>query len=119
MTIQSLSWVAAAGVAFVLFGIGLVFCVMSLIKGNRADTLATVPVVYEQDVTLASPGEVVVLVEAPRTSQEFRAFQIQLIDRQSGQVGTFAYSYATAQEAVYGVTTMQVPFGRMTVRPGA
>lgn len=119
MAIHSLGSVSAAGLAFVLFGIGLVFCVMSLIKGNRADTLASAPVVQEQDVTSPSPGEVVVMLETPRTSQEFREFQIQLIDRQSGQVGMFGYSYGTAQEAVYGVSTMQVPFGRMTLRAGA
>lgn len=33
-------------------------------------------------------------------------------------IATLNYSLVTAQAAVYGVTTMQVPFGRMAVRAG-
>jgi hypothetical protein len=41
-----------------------------------------------------------------------------LVDQQSGQAVTMQYSLMTAQGAAYGVSTMQVPFGRMNARPG-
>jgi hypothetical protein len=107
-----------AAVAFVLCGIGLVICVMSLVKGNRNDVLASAPIVNEQEVTLRSAGEMLVIIETPRTAADFRSFQIQLTDRQTGQAVTMSYNYATAQGAVYGVTTMQVPFGRMNANVG-
>jgi hypothetical protein len=93
--------------------------VVNLVRGNRADLLASAPIVSEQEIAVATPGEVLVMIETPRTSAEFRAFQIQLIDRQTGHTDTMAYTYATAQGAVYGVTTMQVPFGRITAHAGS
>jgi hypothetical protein len=118
MTIQSPGLLAIAGVAFVLFGIGLVFCVMNLIRGNREDVLASAPIVHEQGLTLASAGETLVVIEVPRTASDFRSFQIQLTDGASGQSVTMSYSLATAQGAVYGVSTMQVPFGRFKANAG-
>ena len=114
--LQSPAWLAIAGIAFVLLGIGLVFCVMNLVRGNRADVLASAPVSGGSELTLPSSGEVVVLVEGPRLSTEYRAFQIQLIERKTGQVSTFNYSTPTAE--VYGVTTVQVPFGRIQANRG-
>ena len=118
MTIQSPVLLAIAGLAFVLFGIGLVFCVLSLIKGNREDVLASAPIVPEQGLTLASAGETLVVIETPRTASDFRGFQIQLTDRQSGQSVAMAYSLATVQEPVYAVSTMQVTFGRFNATAG-
>ena len=119
MTTQTWGYLALAATVFVLLGIGLVLCVRSLVRGNRGDLIASAPIASEQEMTLASPGEVLVVIETPRMSTAYRSFQIQLVDRQSGQVFNMPYSLMTAQGAVYGVTTMQVPFGRMTARPGA
>jgi hypothetical protein len=102
--------------AFVLLGFGLVSCGISLVRSNREDVLASTPLAGEQEVTLASPGEVLVLIEAPRIAADYRDFQIELLEKQTGQVTTMRYSVPTAQGAVYGVTTMQVPFGRTTAR---
>jgi hypothetical protein len=118
MTTQVWSSLAIAGITFVLLGIGLVSSVMSLVRGNRNDILASVPLASEQEVTLASQGEVLIVIETPRTRMDYRVFQIQLVDRQTEQVVTMTYSLVTAQGAVYGVTTMQVPFGRMNARAG-
>jgi hypothetical protein len=118
MTTQTWSFLAVAGTAFVLLGLGLISCITSLIRGNRRDFLASAPLVSKQEMTLASQGEVVVAIETPRTAADFRDFQIELMEKQTGQAATMRYSFLTAQEAVYGVTTMTVPFGRMTARPG-
>ncbi len=118
MTIQSPGLLAIAGVAFVVLGIGLVFCVVNLIRGNREDVLASAPIVHEQGLTLASAGETLVVIEAPRTASDFRGFQIQLTDRQSGQSVAMSYSLATLQEPVYAVSTMQVTFGRFNANAG-
>ncbi len=119
MTTQTWGYLAVAAMVFVLLAIGLVWCVMSLARGNRDNVLASAPIASEQEVTLVSPGEVLVAVEVPRMSTDYRSFQIQLVDRQSGQAVNMAYSMMTAQGAVYGVTTKQVPFGRMNAHPGA
>jgi hypothetical protein len=110
--------VAVAGLAFVFCLVGIVVCIVKLVAGNRGDLLASAPLVGEGRLALRSAGEVVVMVEAPRLSTDYRNFQIQLLDRQSGQATTLQYSYATAQGAVYGVTTVQVPFGRFQAHPG-
>jgi hypothetical protein len=118
MTTQVWSTFAIAGIVFLLLGAGLVSCVASLVRGNRNDVLASMPLASEQQVTVPSQGEVLVVIETPRTKLDYRAFQIQFVDRKTGQAANMAYSLMTAQGAVYGVTTMQVPFGRMNARAG-
>src|SRR5262249_51456557 len=107
-----------AAIVFVLLAIGLVTCIVSLVRGNREDTLASGPIIGEQQLTLTSPGEVLVMIETPRTSADYRSFQIQLVDQQTHQTVNMAYSMVIAQEAIYGVTTMKVPFGRMNASAG-
>src|SRR5258707_1203684 len=58
------------------------------------------------------------MIETPRLAADYRAFQIQWMDKQTGQALVLNYSFARAQGAAYGVTTMQVPFGRMTAHAG-
>ncbi len=118
MTAHATGPLAIAAVAILLFGVGLAFSVIGLIRGNREDLLASAPIVSEQEVTLATSGEVLVLIDNPRTATDFRCFQIQLMDRQSGRLTTMSYSVVTAQGAVYGVGQMQVPFGRFNARAG-
>jgi hypothetical protein len=100
-------------VAFVLFLTLLVWSAIHLIRANRSDDLVAAGMAPEQEITLPSSGDVVVLMEVPRLAQDFRSFQIQLVEKQTGQAVLLKYSYLTAQEAVYGVGMMKVPFGRM------
>lgn len=111
---------AIPAVTFVLLGIGLVWCVTNLVRGNRSDTLASGSIIPQQEITLAVSGDVVVLMEVPRTAADFRGFQIDLVEKQTGQVAsTMKYCVVTAQGTVYGVTTMKVPFGRIPLRASA
>jgi hypothetical protein len=104
---------ALPGALFVLLGIGMVWSIVSLVRSNSSDILATVPVVPEQEINLPSAGDALVMLEVPRVGSDFRNFQIELVERQTGQAVTMKYSYVTAQGAVYGFSTMQVPFGRV------
>jgi len=118
VTTSSIPWFALAGTVFVLCCIGLVMCISSLVRGNREDRLASAPVIGESEITLSSAGDVTILIETPRTSADFRSFQIQLLEKKTGQMSTMTYSLMTAQGSVYGVSTMQVPFGRITANAG-
>jgi hypothetical protein len=109
---------ALAGMVFVLLGIGQVYCVMSLVRGNRKDVLVSAPLASQQEVSLTAAGEVLLMIESPRLAADYRAFQIQWIDKQTGQAQMMNYSFATAQGAAYGLSTVKVPFGRMTAHAG-
>jgi hypothetical protein len=98
---QSPGLAAVAAVVFVVCLIGLVFFIVKLVAGNRADVLASAPLTAELQLTLEFPGPVVVMIEAPRVSTDYRNFEIQLLDLQSKQVTTLKYSYATAQGGLW------------------
>lgn len=106
-------------IVFVLLAVGLLYCVRSLVRGNREDVLASAPLSSEQEIALKSAGEVLVMIETPRLLTDYRGFQIQLTDKQTGQALVLNYSFSTAQGASYCVTKMQVPFGRMQAHAGA
>jgi len=120
MTSHTMGLVAIAGMIFVTCMAGLVFCVMKLVAGNRADVLASAPLTGgEVPLAFASDGEVVVMIETPRRAADYRNFEILLVERQTGQITAFKYSYGPAQSTVYGASTAQVPFGRFNARGGA
>ena len=114
MVIKSWSLLTAAGLAFLLLGAGLIWFVLHLLRSNRGDLLASAGLAGEQEINLPSPGAVVVLLETPRTASDFREFQIELTEKQTGRAVKMKYEFATAQGAVYALKTMKVPFGRMT-----
>ena len=109
---------ALPAVVFVLLAIGLIWSITNLVRGNSRDILAYAPVVPQQEISLPSTGEVLIVMEVPRIGSDFRNFQIELIAKNSAPPVIMKYSYATAQGAVYGISTMQVPFGRMTAQAG-
>jgi hypothetical protein len=104
---------AVPAIVFSLLFIGLVWSVVSLVRSNSRDILASVPMAPQQEVSLPSTGDVLVVMEVPRIGSDFRSFRIELAEKQTGQATAVTYSFITAQGATYGFTTMQVPFGRM------
>jgi hypothetical protein len=114
MMIQSWSLLAVAGIAFLLLAPAVVWCAISLVKGNRGDTLAAAAFAPLQEVNLPSPGEIVVLVEVPRLVSDFANFQIELTEKQSGRSAVMKYSCVNAQGAVHGFDAVKVPYGRLT-----
>ena len=78
--------------------------------------LASVPVDRETEITLPSSSDVVLEVETPRTSLDYRQFEVEMIEMRTGQMTRFAYQPTLVER--HGVTTQRVPFGRMVARAG-
>ena len=114
MMIRSWSLLAVAVIVFLVLVVGLVWCVVSLLKSNRGDTLASVALTREQEIKLPGAGEVIVLVEMPRLASSFGDLQIELTEKQSGHAEVLKYSYAKAQGAVRGFDSVKIPFGHIT-----
>lgn len=110
---------ALPAATFALLAIALALCTRNLMRDNRADTLTSIPVTSEQEIRLPGQGNVLVLMEVPRTATDFRSFEIQLVEKTTGQAVRLKYAMGIGQEAVYGVTTMKVPFGSIAAPPGS
>jgi hypothetical protein len=72
-------------VTFALLAVTLAWSVRGLVRNNRADTLVSVLVTTEQEIRLPAQANVVVLMELPRTATDFRSFEIQLVEKTTGQ----------------------------------
>ena len=120
MMIKSWTWLWVAGAALVFFGSALAWLAMLLLRGNRSDVMAMLPLAPEQNVELRAAGEVLLRIEVPRRATDYRQFQFALVEPQTGKITTMTYNPLTASGAVYGTTTMKVPIGRMTATlPGS
>jgi hypothetical protein len=115
MIVKSWSLLAVAGTVFTLLAIGLVCCIVQLVKGNRGDTLLSAALVPQQEINLPGVGEVVVLVQMPQLASGFSDLQIEFTEKASGHTQTMKYSYASAQGAVHGFDGVKMRFGRMTI----
>lgn len=104
---------SVAVIAFLVLGAGLVWVVLQMLRGNREDVLATMAFSPEQEINLLEPGELILLVEGPRFSTDYMHFEFEVIEKQSGLSNKMKYHVFKDQGAVYGVSTMKVPYGRM------
>jgi len=110
---------AFGSAAVILFLAAFVVIAVRLVRDNRKDVLAAAPLVPEQKVLLPA-GPVILAVEAPRLSVAYRALRFQVSDDGGRPVADLRYRMTTASGAVYGVTRVKVPFGRLTItHPGA
>jgi hypothetical protein len=115
MMVKSWNLLAVAGAVFILLAIGLVCCVVRLVRSNRGDTLISAPLVPQQEINLPGAGEVVVLVKMPQLAAGFSGLQIELTEKGSDSTQVMKYSYASAQGAVHGFDGVKMRFGRMTI----
>jgi hypothetical protein len=115
MMVKSWSLLTVAGAVFSLAAIGLIFCVVQLVKGNRSDTLLSVALVPQQEINLPGAGEVIVLVQIPQLASGFAGLQIEFTEKESGRAQMMKYSYASTQGAVHGFNGVKLRFGRMTI----
>ena len=119
MEIKSLPLLLGVGVAGLIFLSLLVRVIAALLRSNRKQLVATGPLIEEQEFELAEASPLLLMVEVPRFGSAFRQLQFEVVEEGSGQVTRLSYDFLRAQGAVYGVTTMRVPIGRLPfVRPG-
>ena len=120
MVIKSMPLLVAASVAFFLLGGLLTWVVTRLLRSNREQLVASGPMISEQEFTLRDTATLLLLIEVPRFGSDFRQLEFEVVERASGRTTKLSYDFIRAQGAVYGVTTMRVPLGRVTVeRPGS
>ncbi len=118
--VKSWSVLVVPGAVFLTLGCLLIWVVAQLIRKNREQILATAALVAEQELAIREPGELVLLLETPRFGTDYRNFEFDIVESATGQRTHMKYEYIRAQGAVYGMTTMRVPLGRMTAqRAGA
>jgi hypothetical protein len=93
--------------------------VASLLRSNCKQIVAAGPFATEQEFALREPGALLLMVEVPRFGSNFRELEFEVIDKATAQSTKLRYDFVRAEGAVYGVTTMRVPLGRIRVqRPG-
>jgi hypothetical protein len=115
MMIKSGSKLAVAGVAFGLFGVGAAVMAIQLVRSNRAAVIFTLPLVSEQTVAVSAPGEVVVSVEVPRLTTEYRQWEIEVVEANAKRKHLLKYSGPRATGVVKGTSTIKIPLGRVTL----
>src|ERR1051325_10466885 len=120
MTIKSLPLLAGASAIFFALGVLLIWVVVRLVRNNRAQLVASGPLVAEQEFAIREPAELLLLVEVPRFGSNFRELKFEVIEKTTRISTAMRYDFLRAQGAVYGVTTMRVPLGRFVAqRPGS
>jgi len=120
MAIKSLSLLVAASVVFFLLGGLLIWVVARLLRSNREQLVANRPLVEEQEFLIREPAALVLLIEVPRFGSDFRQWEFDLVEKTNRQSTKLRYDFVRAQAAVYGLTTMRLPFGRIDLkRPGS
>ena len=119
MGIKSLPLLVVAAVAALIFLCLLIRVIAALLRSNRKQLVATGPLIEEQEFKLTEASPLLLMVEVPRFGSAFRHLQFEVVEQASGQLTRLGYDFLRAQGAVYGVTTMRVPIGRLpSVRPG-
>jgi len=113
MIVKSWSVLLVASFLFLALSCLLTWLAIRFLRSNRDQVLATGRLMPEQELTIREPGELVLLLETPRLDSDYRNFEFEVVERATGEKTKMKYSYARAQGAVYGVTTMRVPLGRM------
>ena len=115
MMIKSGLGLAVAVVACPIFAIGAGWFAMNLIRSNRTAVLSTLPVKAEQTVSAKLDGEVVVSLEIPQLSTEYRSWELEVIENGSRQTHHMKWGGPRATGAVKGFSTMKVPVGQLTL----
>jgi hypothetical protein len=119
MEVKSLPLLFVAALAGLIFLYLLIRVIAGLLRSNHRQIVATGPLLDQQQFELSEASPLLLLVEVPRFGCAFRQLQFEVIEKVSGRVTRLGYDFLRAQGAVYGVTTMRVPIGRLSsVRPG-
>jgi hypothetical protein len=115
MMIKSGLGLAVAGMVFVLCAVGAVWLALRLIRSNRAAVVATLPLRSEQTVAVDSPGELVVSIEVPRLTTDYRQWEFEVVEAGSQRMHPMKWGGPRATGAVTGISTIKIPVGRLTL----
>lgn len=119
MMIKSGIGLAVAGVALVLFCVGAGWTAMRLVRSNRAAVISTLPLLPEQTIAVESPGELIVSIEVPRLTTEYRQLEVEVVEPHTKRIHAMRYGGPRATGTVKGISTIKIPFGRLTfAQPG-
>jgi len=87
---------------------------LRLIRGNRAAVISTLPLLSEQTIAVESPGELVVSIEVPRMTTEYRRLELEVVEASTKRIHPMKYNRLTSTGAVTGISTIKIPLGRLT-----
>jgi hypothetical protein len=119
MIVKSWGILVGAGAGLLVFACLVTWCALRLIRSNRDQVLGSSALVPAAEFDLAEAGEVVVLLETPRMESGYAKVKFAVTDQGTGATTEMPYQYARARGAVRGMSTVRIPFGRLTVaRPG-
>jgi hypothetical protein len=115
MIIKSGLGLAVAVVAFALFAAGAAWMARRLIRSNQSAVIASLPLLREQTVQMESPGELVVSIEVPRLTTDYRQWEFEVIGDGNGHIHRMKWGGPRATGAVPGISTTKIPLGRLTL----
>ncbi len=115
VTVKSWPLLFVACASFLILGVLLIWVVARLVRSNREQIVATLPLREEQELKLGQPASLLLMVEVPRVGSNFRNLEFEIIEKATGQSARLSYDFARAQGAIYGLTTMRVPIGPVEV----
>ena len=106
---------AMAGMGFALFCIGAGWIALRLIRSNRAAIVATLPLRPEQTIAVENPGELVISIEVPRMTTEYREWEFEAVEAGTRQTHLMKWGGPRATGTVTGISTIKIPLGRFTL----
>lgn len=115
MILRSGLGLGVAVAVFGLCGVGAVWMALRLIRDNRAAIIRTLPVLPEQTVRVAEPGELVVSIETPRLATDYRSWVFDVVEHATGRRHVMKYAGPRATGKVSGISTARIPLGRVTL----
>jgi hypothetical protein len=115
MVIKSGLLLAVAGVAFVFCGAGAGWMTLRLIRSNRVAVIAAVPLRPDLAVAVEAPGELVVSIEVPRLTSDYRKWEFEVVETSTQRSHLMKWGGPRSTGAVTGISTIKIPIGRLTL----
>jgi hypothetical protein len=115
MMIKSGMGFTVAVVAFGLCCAGVGWIAARLIRGNRAAVISSLPLVAQQTVAVASPGELVLSIEVPRLATDYRLWEFEVGESRGKRTHAMKWGGPRSTGAVTGISTVRIPLGHLTL----
>jgi len=96
MIVKSWGVLLLASSLFLALSCLLTWLAIRFLRSNRDQVLATGALMPEQELTISEPGELVLLLETPRLSSDYRNFEFEIVEQATGEKARMKYGYARA-----------------------